>query len=130
MRAVAGCMESLRRLGRRALGGLPPAFLCLFAATLVNRLGSFVVPFLALYLTDARGLSAADAGVILAFYGGGAIACQPLGGILADRFDTLIAFGASPRATLFLVPTMFSVVHARDRNRMDAMAVHTHPTQA
>jgi multidrug efflux pump subunit AcrB len=33
-------------------------------------------------------------------------------------------------ATLFLVPTMFSVVHGRDRRRAEAAPVHLHPTQA
>jgi Cu/Ag efflux pump CusA len=33
-------------------------------------------------------------------------------------------------ATLFLVPTMFSVVHARDQNRADAVSASAHPTQA
>jgi multidrug efflux pump subunit AcrB len=33
-------------------------------------------------------------------------------------------------ATLFLVPTMFSLVHARDRKRAEAAPAHVHPTQA
>jgi multidrug efflux pump subunit AcrB len=33
-------------------------------------------------------------------------------------------------ATLFLVPTMFSVVHARERNSADAVSTSAHPTQA
>jgi multidrug efflux pump subunit AcrB len=33
-------------------------------------------------------------------------------------------------ATLFLVPTMFSVVHARDRKTAEAAPVHAHATQA
>jgi multidrug efflux pump subunit AcrB len=33
-------------------------------------------------------------------------------------------------ATLFLVPAMFSFVHARDRNRADAVSASEHPTQA
>jgi multidrug efflux pump subunit AcrB len=33
-------------------------------------------------------------------------------------------------ATLFLVPTMFSVVHAYERKRADAAPVQSHPTQA
>lgn len=33
-------------------------------------------------------------------------------------------------ATLFLVPTMFSVVHARDHSRADAGSASAHPTQA
>ncbi len=73
------------RFFRRACEGLPPAFGYLFLATIVNRVGSFVVPFLALYLTEARALSAGDAGVVIALYGAGAIFCQPIGGMLADR---------------------------------------------
>jgi multidrug efflux pump subunit AcrB len=33
-------------------------------------------------------------------------------------------------ATLFLVPTMFSVVHARDNKRVEASSAQPHPTQA
>ena len=33
-------------------------------------------------------------------------------------------------ATLFLVPTMFSLVHARDRGRAAAASVHVDPTPA
>jgi len=33
-------------------------------------------------------------------------------------------------ATLFFVPTMFSAVHARDRETVEAAPVHVHPTQA
>lgn len=64
---------------------LPRAFRYLFFAVLVNRLGGFVVPFLALYLTDARGLGATTVGGIAAAYGAGAILSQLLGGVLADR---------------------------------------------
>ncbi len=53
---------------------------------LVNRLGGFVVPFLAIYLTERRGASAAQAGLIGSLWGLGAIASGPVGGTLADRF--------------------------------------------
>jgi multidrug efflux pump subunit AcrB len=33
-------------------------------------------------------------------------------------------------ATLFFVPTMFSVAHARDRKTAESGSVHGHPTQA
>jgi Cu/Ag efflux pump CusA len=33
-------------------------------------------------------------------------------------------------ATLFLVPTMFSVVHARDREPAEALPLHPDPTAA
>jgi hypothetical protein len=43
------------------LGGLPRAFWFLWTGTLVNRLGTMVLPFLALYLTDERGISVTTA---------------------------------------------------------------------
>jgi MFS family permease len=74
---------------RRALhawaGGLPPVFWTLWVGTLVNRLGSFVTPFLALYLTTGRGVSVAGAGALVAASGAGSVVSQPLGGALADR---------------------------------------------
>jgi MFS family permease len=74
---------------RRALhawaGGLPPVFWTLWVGTLVNRLGSFVLPFLALYLTTGRGVSVAGAGALVAASGAGSVVSQPLGGALADR---------------------------------------------
>ena len=74
---------------RRALhawaGGLPRTFWSLWAGTLVNRIGTFVEPFLALYLTQARDLSAGRAGVVVALVGGGSVISQPLGGALTDR---------------------------------------------
>jgi len=36
-------------------GGLPRPFWVLFGSTLVNRVGGFVVVFLAIYLTEVRG---------------------------------------------------------------------------
>jgi MFS family permease len=51
----------------------------------VNRAGSFVVPFLAVYLTRERGLPVATAGLVAAVYGAGAAVASPLGGWLADH---------------------------------------------
>jgi hypothetical protein len=76
------------------LGGLPRPFWVLFAGTFVNRVGGFVLIFLAIYLTDARGLSPAQAGTVVAAYGLGAIGAGPIGGALADvigRRPTLVA---------------------------------------
>jgi Na+/melibiose symporter-like transporter len=46
----------------------------LFGSTLVNRLGGFVVVFLAIYLTAVRGLNAAQAGAVISAYCRGAFA--------------------------------------------------------
>ena len=70
---------------QRAAGGLPRPFWVLWAGTLINRLGMFVEPFLALYLSGARHLSLALVGAVLASYGAGSVFSQLIGGALADR---------------------------------------------
>jgi MFS family permease len=64
---------------------LPRVYWILWAGALVNRLGGFVLPLLALYLTGPRGLSPAQAGVIISLLGAGTLCSGPLGGFLADR---------------------------------------------
>ncbi|MDT7573531.1 MAG: hypothetical protein QOE05_3705 [Actinomycetota bacterium] len=67
------------------VGGLPGPFWALWSGSLVNRLGQFVLPFLALFLTHERGYSVARAGAVLTAMGFGSALSQPLGGMLADR---------------------------------------------
>ena len=87
--AVARC--AVRGVMTRAdarsdeVDSLPRAYWVLFAASLVNRLGGFVVPFLALYLEGQRHQSVARVGSVIAIYGAGAVLSGPLGGLLADR---------------------------------------------
>lgn len=64
--------------------GLPRTYWYLWSGVLINRVGSFVVPFLALYLTGERGLPVAAAGLVVSLYGLGAVPAGPLGGIVAD----------------------------------------------
>jgi MFS family permease len=64
---------------------MPRPFWVLFAGTFLNRVGSFVQPFLALYLAGPRGLDAATVGTVVACFGLGSFVSQPLGGYLADR---------------------------------------------
>lgn len=67
------------------VGGLPRAFWALWSGTFVNRLGTMVEPFLAVYLTAERGLSLAATGAVMAIFGLGSIVSQVVGGILTDR---------------------------------------------
>ncbi|MDX6200108.1 MAG: hypothetical protein QOJ79_3259, partial [Actinomycetota bacterium] len=67
------------------VGGLPGPFWALWSGSLVNRLGQFVLPFLALFLTHERGYPVARAGVVLTVMGFGSFLSQPVGGMLADR---------------------------------------------
>jgi MFS family permease len=71
---------------RAAAGGLPPVFWTLWTGMLVNRLASFVITFLALYLVRERGFTADAAGRVVALYGVGLLLAGPLGGHLADRY--------------------------------------------
>ena len=63
---------------------MPRATWILFGAGFVNRAGTFVFPFLALYLTD-RGEPPTAAGVAVAMYAIGAFPSRLAGGLLADR---------------------------------------------
>jgi MFS family permease len=65
--------------------GLPRAFWLLWLGTIINRVGSFVVPFLALYLTHERKLPVEEAGAIVAVFGAGTLFGGPMGGYFADR---------------------------------------------
>jgi MFS family permease len=69
---------------RAAAGGLPRIFWTLVAGIFVNRLASFVITFLAVYLVRERGLAANQAGRIVALFGVGLLVAGPLGGTLAD----------------------------------------------
>jgi MFS family permease len=63
---------------------LPPAAWVLFGGTFINRFGTFVIPFLILYLTRI-GYSSAQAGLAVGAYGIGHLIASSAGGHLADR---------------------------------------------
>lgn len=65
--------------------GLPRSYWVLFIASAVDRIGGFVVPYLAIYLTVERGLSIPAAGAVVSAYGLGGIVGAPVGGVLSDR---------------------------------------------
>ena len=73
----------------RSLKGLPRDLWILSAASLINRAGTMVLPFLVLYLTREQGWSAPRAGLALAVYGAGSIIAAPLAGRLSDRIGPL-----------------------------------------
>ncbi|WP_119729624.1 MDR family MFS transporter [Thermomonospora amylolytica] len=80
------------------VGGMPRPFWVLWAGTLINRLGTMVEPFLGLYLTETRGLTLGQAGLVLSLLGLGSVFAQIIGGALADRIGR--------RATLVLAMTL------------------------
>jgi MFS family permease len=96
----------LRRALAPTVSGLPSAFWWLWAGTLVNRVGAFVLPFLAFYLTDELDLTPAYVGLVLGTFGFGSIIATLLGGALADRLGrrpVLLISQVSTAATLVVL---------------------------
>ncbi|SDY06934.1 Predicted arabinose efflux permease, MFS family [Micromonospora pattaloongensis] len=79
-------MRTVRGWFRDTTGGLPSTFWYLWTGTLINRLGSFILVFLAIYLTTARGFTAVQAGLVIGLWGAGGAVGTMVGGVLADRW--------------------------------------------
>jgi len=91
----------------RGLRQLPREIWILFAATLVNRCGTMVLPFLVLYLTRELEISASHAALALTVYGIAALLTMPVSGWLTDRFGSLFVMRGSlllSGIVLFLFP--------------------------
>ena len=83
-----------RRTMRRNIRELPPSAWFLIGGSVINRFGSFVVPFLVLYLRK-QGFSIERSGLAVAAYGGGELIAGPLGGMLADRLGRRATIASS-----------------------------------
>src|SRR5687768_13891228 len=86
---------------RAAYAGLPREVWVLAGVLLVNRVGTMVLPFMALYLTSQLGMSAGLAGRLISVYGLGAICGAYVGGRLAAvhgalRVQTVCMFLSVP----------------------------------
>lgn len=86
--------------------GLPPTYWFLWIGTLINRLGSFVIPFLTLYLTEQRAIPVSQAALMVSLFGAGSFVAQLSGGELTDRLGRrpvmLMSFFITPIAMLAL----------------------------
>ncbi|HET7087679.1 MAG TPA: MFS transporter [Anaerolineae bacterium] len=78
-------MQTVRSRFATLTADLPPTYWFLWLGILINRLGSFVIPFLTLYLTSQRGVSVSQAALTVSLFGAGSFAAQLVGGELADR---------------------------------------------
>jgi hypothetical protein len=96
MRTMSSLPSHVRRAVQSAVGGLPVQFWFLWTGILINRLGAFVFPLLALSLTRHRGFSASR--FAIALYGVGNVAGRLWRACLA--VFPLVSFGhlASARA--------------------------------
>jgi MFS family permease len=93
---------------RQNIRAMPSSAWVLFAGSFVNRLGSFVLPFITLYLTSARGYSAPQAGVAIAAYGLGGLLAQAVGGLIADRLGRRNTIAASMFAAAALTLLLYN----------------------
>jgi len=91
----------------KGLKGLPHNMWMLFVATLINRSGTMVLPFLAIYMTKQMHISEAYAGLMVAAYGAGALVTAPFVGKIADKVGSLHVMKFSLTVTgliLFVYP--------------------------
>jgi MFS family permease len=89
----------------RRIAGLPAVYWWLWLGYLLSSLGTFVFPFLALYLSS-RGIDARQTGLVLSLLGVGAVLAGPIGGQIADHAGRkpalLLALGFSAASALYL----------------------------
>ena len=88
------------------LARLPPVVRLLIAGTFVNKVGSFIVPFLTIVLRREFHLSEPQVGWLLLAYGSGSFTSILVGGALTDRlgrrFTLLLSLGGSGLIALVL----------------------------
>jgi MFS family permease len=92
------------------LRGLPGALWILLTGAFLNRFGTFVMPFLVLYMTK-QGFSASQAGLTLSAYGIGNFAASFIGGHLADRIGRRATIAISMVSSAIVVLAL-SQVHS------------------
>ncbi|HEX8316611.1 MAG TPA: MFS transporter [Flavisolibacter sp.] len=80
-------LQASAQLYKNAYSGIPRPVWWLALVMFVNRCGTMVIPFLTVYLTT-RGFTLAQAGYVMAAFGGGSIIGSYLGGRLTDKFGS------------------------------------------
>ncbi len=120
----------------RIVGRFPRPVRLLLVGTLVNKLGTFIVPYLTLVLLRDFHMREAEAARLLFAYGFGSVVSILAGGVITDRFGrrrTLlvslfgsgvlaVAMGLAPSADLF-VPLLVGFGFIADLYRPAASAV-------
>lgn len=69
----------------KSLRGLPKEIWIITISTLINRMGTMVLPFLVIYLTSKIGLNTGSAGFVFTIYGLGGLFTAPYSGRLSDK---------------------------------------------
>lgn len=90
----------------QGLGRLPAAVKAICAAGMINRAGTMVLPYIAVWLIEARGFTPGEAGFAVTCYGAGTVAAAPAGGRLADRFGAVAVMQGGLIAAGLLILTL------------------------
>ncbi len=101
------------RTYRDSFAGLSAESWMLSIVMFINRSGSMVLPFLGVYMTDALHFSIEQSGLVLSFYGIGAVVGSWVGGMLTDKFDEyrVQAFSLFLSVPLFLMIPLFDSIY-------------------
>jgi MFS family permease len=99
-------VRALRSWTRETAGGLPRTFWYLWAGTLINRVGGFVVIFLTIYLTTVRHFSPSQAGLIMGLWAVGGAVGTMTGGIAADRLGRKVTMLSGQALTALALTVM------------------------
>lgn len=73
------------KIYRESFSGHPREMWHLAILTVINRMGTMVIPFLSVYLTTIKGFDFSEAGLLAAAFGLGSFAGAFLGGKITDR---------------------------------------------
>ncbi|MCW8313230.1 MFS transporter [Sphingobacterium thalpophilum] len=94
--------------------GLSQAAWLLAVVMLINRMGSMVIPFLGLYMTQVLHFNIKQIGIVLMSYGIGSVCGSYIGGWLTDRIGSFkVQFGSLVLAApLFLLIPWFKEVQS------------------
>jgi MFS family permease len=120
-----------------ATKNLPASVWIVFVTSLVNRVGTMVVPFMVLYVTQRLDVRPALAGMALTVYGVGGLVSGPISGRLSDRYGpfavlrgalivsgvTLFLFPLASRFTAFLALTFAWALVAESARPASLMAL-------
>lgn len=80
---------------KEAYSGLPKEIWTLGIITVINRMGTMVLPFLSVYLTTVLDFSLKDAGILASAFGFGSLGGSYLGGKLTDKIGARFVIVAS-----------------------------------
>ena len=77
-------MKKFLTLYKNAFSGLSRDIWLLTLVTLINRSGTMVVPFIAIYLNEELQFSYIQTGIVMSFFGVGSVVGLYIGGVLTD----------------------------------------------